>query len=199
LSIAHVLACSIYNQGCDGGYAYLAFKFGYEVELVPDKCMPYRSGQGKCEEKCDISKLEHTYKVTNYKYVGGSYGKCNERELMKELYENGPLVVSFVPEYPFQMYKAGIFRSKIDSWKKKGIATKPEWEKVDHSVVLTGWGYDEEKKTKFWILQNSWGDNWGENGFFKMIRGEDHCGIESIGEAGDAIQIKNKRRFFNFS
>ena len=42
LSVQHVLSCSVYNQGCDGGYAYLALKFGQEVELVPESCMPYK-------------------------------------------------------------------------------------------------------------------------------------------------------------
>jgi C1A family cysteine protease len=42
LSIQHILSCSVYNQGCDGGYAYLAMKFGAEVELVPESCMRYK-------------------------------------------------------------------------------------------------------------------------------------------------------------
>jgi cathepsin C len=42
LSVQHILSCSIYNQGCDGGYAYLALKFGSELELIPESCMPYR-------------------------------------------------------------------------------------------------------------------------------------------------------------
>jgi cathepsin C len=42
LSVQHILSCSIYNQGCDGGYAYLALKFGQEAEIFPESCMPYR-------------------------------------------------------------------------------------------------------------------------------------------------------------
>jgi len=41
LSVQHILSCSVYNQGCDGGYAYLALKFGSEVEIFPENCMPY--------------------------------------------------------------------------------------------------------------------------------------------------------------
>jgi cathepsin C len=43
LSIQHILSCSVYNQGCDGGYAYLSLKFGNEVELVPENCMKYKA------------------------------------------------------------------------------------------------------------------------------------------------------------
>jgi hypothetical protein len=42
LSIQHILSCSVYNQGCDGGYAYLAMKFGADVELLPESCMKYK-------------------------------------------------------------------------------------------------------------------------------------------------------------
>jgi cathepsin C len=42
LSVQHVLDCSVYNQGCNGGYAYLVLKFGSEVELVPESCMKYQ-------------------------------------------------------------------------------------------------------------------------------------------------------------
>lgn len=42
LSVQHVLSCSVYNQGCNGGYAYLVLKFGKEIELLPEKCMKYK-------------------------------------------------------------------------------------------------------------------------------------------------------------
>merc|ERR1711957_982952 len=45
---------------------------------------------------------------------------------------------------------------------------------------------------KFWIIQNTWGESWGENGFFRMKRGKDEFGIESICEAADPYYIKNK-------
>ncbi len=55
---------------------------------------------------------------------------------------------------------------------------KPTWQQVDHSVLLYGWG--EEDGVKYWELQNTWGDDWGEEGGnFRMLRGVDHLGIES--------------------
>jgi len=192
LSVQQILSCSVYNQGCDGGYTYLSLKFGNEVELVPESCYPYKLKTGSCKNRCDTKKLDTTYKVIDYYYVGGSYGKCTEELLMKEILEKGPVVVSFEPDYTFMMYKSGIFQSTKKSWIDNKISTKPQWQKVDHSVTAVGWGYDEEKKVKYWLLQNSWGERWGENGYFKMLRGKDHLGIESICEAGSAIPVKRK-------
>lgn len=110
--------------------------------------------------------------------------------MMQELIEKGPIVVSFEPDYNFMMYKSGIYHSLDEkTWISKGIP-KPEWEKVDHSVLLVGWGEDDKTHEKFWIIQNTWGPQWGENGFFRMRRGVDDFGIESICEAADPIIIE---------
>ena len=50
-----------------------------------------------------------------------------------------------------------------------------------------GWG--EEYGIKYWILQNSWGPQWGENGSFRIKRGTDESGIESMVEAADPFVI----------
>jgi len=107
---------------------------------------------------------------------------------MVELMNNGPIVASFEPAYDFMYYTSGIYHS-VDAadWILED-EKKPEWEKVDHSVLLVGWG--EEDGEKYWLLQNTWGTEWGENGMFKMRRGTDESSIESLGEAADPYVIK---------
>merc|ERR1711934_771002 len=46
-----------------------------------------------------------------------------------------------------------------------------------HAVRIVGWG--EENGTKYWKVANSWNPYWGEEGYFRIVRGEDECGIES--------------------
>lgn len=194
LSLDHVLNCSVYNQGCEGGYSYLVLKFAKEIELIPKRCEKnhgdhFQCGAKKCKSAFDlIDNKASSYKVKNFGYLGGSYGKCSEEILMRELMKNGPVVVSFEPDYHFMMYKKGIYKSLQANWMSKNLQ-KPEWEKVDHSVTLVGWGYDEVHQKKYWLLLNSWGKHWGENGFFRMVRGEDHSGIESICEIGEIAPV----------
>lgn len=187
-SIDHVLNCSVYNQGCKGGYSYLVLKFGTEIEMIPKSCENSSGGEYSCHKKCTNEEDQNRrYTIKDYRYVGGSYGKCNEELLMRELVKNGPLVVSFEPDYHFMMYKNGIYRS----FEKESYITqhlkKPQWEKVAHSVTLVGYGYDEQHQEKYWLIMNSWGQGWGEDGYFRMIRGIDHMQIESIGEVGDIV------------
>ena len=50
---------------------------------------------------------------------------------------------------------------------------------TSHAVAILGWGYDEPSGLDFWIAKNSWGSNWGEQGYLRIVRGSDMCGIES--------------------
>ncbi len=170
-------------------------KYASEFELIPETCKSYQEGDGKCfKDTCDINNLQYIYKAKDYKYVGGSYGKCSEKLMMEELYNNGPIVVSFEPDYNFMMYKNGIYHSINEETRIHNGVPKPEWEKVDHSVLLVGWGEDESTNDKFWIIQNTWGPNWGEEGYFRMKRGSDEFGIESICETATPIIIDNKTK-----
>lgn len=189
LSLSHVLECSYYNQGCDGGYSYLVAKFYKEFEMVLENCY-----ENNCKKECPQKKLnELSFTVSDYGYVGGSYGKCDEQKIMKELFTNGPVTLSLEPDYSFMFYRSGVYQSPLSSWITRKTE-KPEWQKVDHSMVLVGWGVDNinGKKVKYWLLQNSWGESWGENGFMKFVRGIDHLGIESICEYGKPILTINK-------
>merc|ERR1719291_962092 len=71
-------------------------------------------------------------------------------------------------------------------------AVNQEWERIDHAVLLVGWG--EENGQKYWKLQNSWGPDWGEDGFFRIAAEENEPGIESIPEAADVVEDEQEGR-----
>ena len=167
-----VVSCSEYAQGCEGGFPYLiAGKYAEDFGVVEESCFPYLGQDAPCTEKKGCQR----YYGTNYFYVGGFYGGCNEEVMMVELVNNGPIAVSFEVYDDFMNYKGGIYQHT-------GLEDKfNPWEITNHVVLVVGYG--QENGTPYWIVKNSWGTAWGENGYFRILRGADECSIESIAMA----------------
>jgi len=184
-SISFPLHCSEYNQGCKGGYGFLLARWSADVGLLPATCMRYNTS-GSCSLECDLDALQgKRFRADNHRYVGSFYGAERSAELIREeLYRHGPLAVGIQPDEDFMFYSDGIYRSasRANSSHTGGF----EWEPVNHGVLLVGWG--EEDGQKYWRIQNSWGPDWGEEGFFRIARGEDEIAVESMAEAADVVE-----------
>jgi len=181
-SINFPLHCSEYNQGCKGGYGFLLSKWSDDVGLLPATCMRYNTA-GSCKLECDLKTVGKRFRAANHRYVGSYYGRANEELIKEELYRNGPLAIGIEPDEDFMYYSDGIYKS---STPKKNSTGAMEWEQVDHGVLLVGYG--EENGQKYWRIQNSWGPDWGEDGFFRILRGVDESAIESMAEATDVVE-----------
>lgn len=94
-------------------------------------------------------------------------GKGSEEQIRIEIYKWGPVCTAFEVYPNFYTFDP---QSEIYEWDGKG-------DKISgHAVEIVGWG--EENGKKYWQVKNSWGKNWGKNGYFKMIRGTNNCKIE---------------------
>jgi len=87
-------------------------------------------------------------------------------QMEQELVQNGPITVAFTVFDDFLSYKSGVYQ-KSESAKALG----------GHSVKIVGFGVDNG--TKYWTVANSWNAEWGNGGFFNILRGTDECYIES--------------------
>jgi len=177
-SVSFPLYCSEYNQGCDGGYGFLQSKWTEDVGLVPESCAPFSQGGDSCKITPNCKLGDKRYRGTNHHYVGGYYGGSDEPSIKQELVQHGPVVMSFEPKEDFMYYKDGVYKSSPEK-------IHQEWEQVDHAVLLVGYGVDN---VPYWTMQNSWGDDWGEDGYFRMARGSDESGCESIVVSADVVQ-----------
>jgi len=84
---------------------------------------------------------------------------------------NGPLYVAFTVYGDFPTYRSGVYKHT------SGSALG------GHAVELMGWGTEDGQD--YWLIKNSWNEQWGDNGFFKIVRGSDECGIEDSVNAGE--------------
>jgi len=186
VSAQNVLDCSEYNQACSGGFPFLVQKFGSEFGLQDEHSSPYlgmlqtggasstgaRAWVGQC------SKAPPTARVGKYGYVGGFYGACTEAAMKREIKDHGPIVTAYEVKPEFQQYRGGVFQASDITPK-----TSNEWEETNHAVLITGWGND--KGVPYWKVKNSWGPSWGEKGYFRILRGQDHLAIESMAVHGE--------------
>ncbi|XP_071781508.1 dipeptidyl peptidase 1 [Centroberyx gerrardi] len=172
-----VVSCSQYSQGCDGGFPYLIGKYIQDFGIVDESCFPYIGKNSPCGVPQSCSRLY----TAEYSYVGGFYGGCSEMAMMLELVQNGPMAVAFEVYPDFMNYQEGIYHHTFlrDSYNP--------FELTNHAVLLVGYGRCHMTGQKYWIVKNSWGTGWGEEGFFRIRRGSDECAIESIAVAAKPI------------
>jgi len=168
--------------GCNGGWPSRAFSFWNTMGLVTggeygsnEGCQPYLippygevTETPECVKTCEDPKISYE-KDKSFGKISYSIKK-DVKQIQKELMKNGPVVTYFTVYEDFNSYKSGVYQHVMGI--KLGL----------HAVRILGWGKEEE--TPYWLVANSWGQNWGVNGTFKILRGEDHCGIESHVVAG---------------
>ncbi len=161
LSPQDLTSCDRYDNGCKGGGITEPFQWIIRVGIVTATCFPYVSGNGQVPA-C-ITACKNGESFTKYKCKPGSIVEANSvSEEQKELYENGPVDTGFNVYADFKLYKSGIYEHKSGQYLG------------GHAVKVIGWGVQDG--VRYWICSNSWGTNWGENGFFRIKFG--NCDID---------------------
>ncbi len=185
--------CHSCGFGCNGGFLYASWSYWKSTGIVTgylynDKkfCKPYKFPEcnhhshnpsrkdcseyhfstPSCSKKCSNGKNYNDSKVFGKKV----YSVTGENNMMRELVENGPFEVAISVYEDFLLYKSGVYQHKTGGFLG------------GHAIKLLGYGV--ENGVKYWYLANSWNSDWGDKGYFKIIRGKDECGIEYSGVAG---------------
>jgi len=162
LSPQFLVSCDFSDYGCQGGYLTNSWAFLVKTGVPTDSCYPYTSGggaRGACLTKCHDGSAFVMHKATKY-YLTGSV-----EATMNDIVAHGPVESGFSVYQDFMSYKSGVYQHKSG-----GLLG-------GHAVKIVGWGV--EGSTPYWIVANSWTTGWGEQGFFRILKGKNECGFES--------------------
>ena len=159
--------CDTYDSSCNGGLMENTFDWLKENGIMTDADYPYVGYKQSCQK--DPSKYIDM-KVTGYKKLGSStstWSPVDEDEIKEFLYETGPLAIALNAN-PLQTYTGGILDKTSSQCPVSGI---------NHAVTMVGYGHDDASDKDYWIVKNSWGQTWGEKGYFRIKRGSGTCGV----------------------
>lgn len=180
LSVQSLLDCGSDAGSCNGGNALAAYEYIFDSGGITDStCLPYKGvdnsnwAEVSCTDricqKCDRfgtcsytpqASLQTLYKLDSYGWVEG----VND---MKAELINGPIAcLMYAHSEDFESYTGGI------------ISDETEYDGITHVVVVTGWGVSDDG-IEYWRVKNSFGTEWGENGFYRVEVGKNIYNMET--------------------
>merc|ERR1711973_149393 len=165
LSEQQLVDCVTENSGCNGGFPLKGLKHVIKYGGVnTEESYPYEAVQGECrfDENNVAATIDEAYKVV----------KGSEHSLQRALAFYGPVSVCIdATHYSFQLYQSGIYSEP---------ACDPNV--MEHAVLAVGYATDENGQD-YYIVKNSWGTDWGMDGYINMARNDNNaCGIATMAQ-----------------
>lgn len=178
LSEQYLVSCNVDGWSCNGGW----FAHDYHQWKIPkskgetdfgavlEVDFPYMAKDVPCN-----GPHQHPFKIDNWKFVGGGGSVPSVSALKQAIYNYGPVAAAVCVGSRFQAYKSGIF-----NYDEKCSGT------VNHAITLVGWNDDLGTDNGYWILKNSWGEGWGEQGYMRI-----RYNTSKVGFAANYIELSD--------
>ena len=148
------------NEGCNGGLMDKAMDYVVDNKIGTERSYPYKAVDHRCNKK--NKKKKGRVAVSGYNYISPS----NVNGLQKAVAE-GVVSVSIEVQDDFQMYESGVYESEDEDC----------GEYLNHGVAAVG--YKSDGDSPYFIVRNSWGEDWGEEGYIRVAWGSESgtCGL----------------------
>jgi len=156
---------SVCNQGCNGGWMWSAMTDimawgGLETETA----YPYTGEDGNCEMN-----PPYMAPLKNYTCLSVPNGADETTLMPTYLTKVGPLSIALNADLLMD-YSSGIVNPQQGDC---------DGTSLDHAVLIVGYNVDQTSQTPFWIVKNSWDTTWGEQGYFRIVKGSGACGLNN--------------------
>jgi len=165
LSEQELVACETTDQGCGGGNPANAYPYIQKNGLDTEESYPYVDTMGASDTTCKAAQGKKGVSTID----GFVSVPTDETQIAAQLTTLGPLSVALNAAW-MQFYFGGV----SDPW----ICSSSS---IDHAVLLVGYGTAPagilSKAKDYWIIKNSWGESWGEKGYYRLKRGSGKCGV----------------------
>jgi len=161
LSEQQLVSCDKTDAGCNGGLQENAFDYVIRVGgIQSEAAYPYTSGKGVVAT-CKVDTTKFVANISAWGQVSSS--PSGEAAIAPYLVQNGPVTIG-INANPMQDYVRGIDDpSRCSPYN------------LNHAVLIVGYG--TEAGVDYWLIKNSWGTLWGEQGYYRIVRGVDACGL----------------------
>ncbi|XP_019368969.1 PREDICTED: cathepsin L1-like [Gavialis gangeticus] len=164
LSEQNLMDCSwkLGNSGCHGGYITRAFQYVHDNGGInSEHIYPYL---GQDNSHCRYNTQDKAANCTSFQLVK----QGSEAALEQAVATVGPVSVAVdASNFKFHFYRKGVFNDSHCS------------QTVSHAMLAVGYGTTQKdgKSKDYWILKNSWSEGWGEQGYMRLWKGDNHCGV----------------------
>jgi cathepsin X len=161
LSPQNVIDCADAGN-CQGGDDYTVYQYAHKTGIPDETCNNYQAKNQQCDamNQCYtcIPSGQCAPVATYTKWQVSEYGQLQgEAQMKAEIFARGPISCGVDATAKLDAYTGGIFKQDLAS---------PQ---INHIISVLGWGVSND--TEYWIVRNSWGQPWGENGFFRIVTG----------------------------
>lgn len=160
------------NNGCHGGNfpPSVRYLMGQGGRIATEASYPY-AGQ---KQSCRTDNL-NLINLGNIEYNPLPEG--DETKIAEALTTHGPIFIGIDADTrSFMFYRAGVLKINNCPTRRQDM---------DHAMVIVGYGYDNIVRSPYWIIKNSWGTKWGENGYLRLAKDSGNmCGVASMAYYG---------------
>mmetsp|Transcript_10923 Transcript_10923/g.16804 ORF Transcript_10923/g.16804 Transcript_10923/m.16804 type:complete len:393 (-) Transcript_10923:43-1221(-) len=185
------------NEGCSGGWPSTAMEYvEYAGGIVTETSYRYLGRNGTACHAAQKLKHPHNIGARIRKVHNITVG--DEHALVRAVGTKGPVAVAFDVAHGFSLYSHGVYDAYNATSGQHDLCQK-DLAHLNHAVVAVGYGETMEDDPKpYHIVRNSWGNTWGMEGYFWILRGENLCGISDCAAYPDLISTTSTNNVIPF-